>query len=213
MSATTLQYLEDMLHGTLYKRELTLLALNDCDWREGDLSILDGRRYQYKGFKKGVAIEGNFASYEYILEGLFRLQIGFDKGRIETGILMLTSERSEKSRLGTSVELAKAEVEQLYPTISMPVTIALFDLGSPELPDENSVKGGEELGVSVPAVSQDDEYSEEDQQELGTVSRDEIEFSESIPPENESCSLNPERSRIQPNSHSCLENQSGSSGI
>ena len=52
----------------------------------GDLSILDGRRYQYKGFKKGVAIEGNFASYEYILEGLFRLQIGFDKGRIETGI-------------------------------------------------------------------------------------------------------------------------------
>ena len=105
--ATTLQYLEDMLRGTLYKRELTLLALNDCDWREGDLSILDGRGYQYKGFKNGIAIEGNFASYEYILEGLFRLQIGFDKGRIETGILMLTSERSEKSRLGTSIELAK----------------------------------------------------------------------------------------------------------
>ena len=57
---------------------------------------------------------------------------------------MLTSSRSEKSRLGTSIELAKAEVEQLYPTISMPVTIALFDLGSPELPDENSVKGGED---------------------------------------------------------------------
>jgi hypothetical protein len=163
--ATTLQYLEDMLRGTLYKRELTLLALNDCDWREGDLTILDGRGYQYKGFKNGVAIEGNFASYEYILEGLFRLQIGFDKGRIETGILMLTSERSEKSRLGTSIELAKLEVEQLYPTISMPVTIALFDLGSPELPDENSVKGGEADGVSVQAVSQDAEYSEEDQQE------------------------------------------------
>ena len=162
---TTLQYLQEMLHGTLYKRELTLLALNDCDWREGDLSILDGRRYQYKGFKKGVAIEGNFASYEYILEGLFRLQIGFDKGRVETGILMLTSERSEKSRLGTSVELAKAEVEQLYPTISMPVTIALFDLGSPDLPDENSEKGGETDGVSVPAVSKDAQYSEEDQQE------------------------------------------------
>jgi len=163
--ATTLQYLEEMLRGTLYKRELTLLALNDCDWREGDFSILDGRRYQYKGFKKGVAIEGNFASCEYILEGLFRLQIGFDKGRIETGILMLTSERSEKSRLGTSIELAKLEVEQLYPTISMPVTIALFDLGTPDLPDENSVKGGEELGVSISTIPQDAEYSEEDQQE------------------------------------------------
>jgi hypothetical protein len=153
----TLEYVEAMLYGTLYKRELTIQALKECDWREGDLSILDGRGYQYKGFKKGVAIEGNFASYEYILEGLFRLQIGFDKGRIETGILMLTSERSEKSRLGTSIELAKMEVEQLYPTISMPVTIALFDLGSPELPDENSAKGGESDGLSVSAVSQDAE--------------------------------------------------------
>ena len=163
--ATTLQYLEDMLRGTLYKRELTLLALNDCDWREGDLTILDGRGYQYKGFKNGIAIEGNFASYEYILEGLFRLQIGYDKGKVETGILMLTSERSEKSRLGTSIELAKMEVEQLYPTISMPVTIALFDLGTPDLPDENSVKGGEAGGVSISTILQDAEYSEEDQQE------------------------------------------------
>jgi hypothetical protein len=158
----TLEYVEAMLYGTLYKRELTIQALRECDWREDDLSILDGRRYQYKGFKKGVAIEGNFASYEYILEGLFRLQIGFDKGRIETGILMLTSERSEKSRLGTSIELAKLEVEQLYPTISMPVTIALFDLGSPDLPGENSVKGGETDGVSVPAVKTIEEYTEED---------------------------------------------------
>ena len=158
----TLRYVETVLYGTLYKRELTIQALKECDWREGDLSILDGRRYMYKGVKRGVAIEGNFASYAYILEGLFRLQIGFDKGRIETGILMLTSERSEKSRLGTSIELAKAEVEQLYPTISMPVTIALFDLGSPELPDENSAKGGEEDGVSVSTVKRDTEYTAKD---------------------------------------------------
>ena len=158
----TLRYVETVLYGTLYKRELTIQALKECDWREQDLSILDGRRYQYKGFKKGVAIEGNFSAYEYILEGLFRLQIGFDKGRIETGILMLTSERSEKSRLGTSIELAKAEVEQLYPTISMPVTIALFDLGTPDLPDENSEKGGETDGIPVPTVKTIEEYTEED---------------------------------------------------
>jgi hypothetical protein len=104
------------------------------DWREngdGELKILDGRRYMYKGVKRKVAIEGNFSAYEYILEGLFRLQVGFHKGRIETGILMLTSMRSEKSSLGTSRDLAIAEVEQLYPTISMPVSIALFDLGPP----------------------------------------------------------------------------------
>jgi hypothetical protein len=130
----TLEYIDDALYGSIYRGELLRQALDEMDWREngdGELKILDGRRYMYKGVKRGVAIEGNFSVYEYILEGLFRLQVGFDKGRIETGILMLTSMRSEKSSLGTSQDLAIAEVEQLYPTISMPVSIALFDLGPP----------------------------------------------------------------------------------
>jgi hypothetical protein len=130
----TLEYIDDVLYGTIHRRELLRQALDEMDWREngnGELKILDGRRYMYKGVKRGVAIEGNFSVYEYILEGLFRLQVGFDMGRIETGILMLTSIRSEKSSLGTSRDLAIAEVEQLYPTISMPVSIALFDLGPP----------------------------------------------------------------------------------
>jgi len=134
---STLEYVADALHGSLSRGELLRQALSDSGWREnGSLNILEGRRYQYKGFIKGVALEGNFASYEYILEGLFRLQVGFDKKMIETGILMLTSQRSEKSSYGTSRELAEAEVEMLYPTISMPVSIALFDLGDPDLPDE-----------------------------------------------------------------------------
>ena len=130
----TLEYINDALYGSIYRGELLRQALDEMDWREngdGELKILDGRRYMYKGVKRGVAIEGNFSVYEYILEGLFRLQVGFDKGRIETGILMLTSMRSEKSSLGTSRDLAISEVEQLYPTVSMPVSIALFDLGPP----------------------------------------------------------------------------------
>ncbi len=128
----TLEYIDDVLYGTIHRRELLRQSLEEMGWREnGSLNFLDGRRYQYKGFKKGVALEGNFSAYEFILEGLFRLQIGFDKGLVETGILMLTSLRSEKSSLGTSRELAEAEVEMLYPTISMPVSIALFDLGPP----------------------------------------------------------------------------------
>jgi hypothetical protein len=128
----TLEYVADVLQGTIHRRELLRQALGEMDWREsGRMNFLDGRRYQYKGFKRGVAIEGSFAAYEYILEGLFRLQVGFDKGIIETGVLMLTSLRSEKSSLGTSKELAQAEIEMLYPTISMPVSIALFDLGPP----------------------------------------------------------------------------------
>jgi hypothetical protein len=129
---STLEYVDDALFGSLYRGELLRQALRDSGWREnGALNILEGRRYQYKGFRKGIALEGSFAAYEFILEGLFRLQVGFDKGMLETGILMLTSQRSEKSSYGTSAELAVAEVEMLFPTISLPVSIALFDLGEP----------------------------------------------------------------------------------
>jgi len=129
----TLEYIDDALYGSIYRRELLRQALDEMNWREnGSLNIIDGRRYQYKGFKNGVALEGDsFASYEYLWTGLLRLQVGFDKGLIETGVLMLTAARSEKSSYGTSRELAEAEVELLYPTISMPVSIALFDLGTP----------------------------------------------------------------------------------
>jgi hypothetical protein len=130
----TLEYIDDVLFETLHRRELFREALEEMQWRENgnvDLKILEGRRYMYKGVKRKVAIEGNFSVYEFILEGLFRLQVGFDQGKIETGILILTALRSEKSSYGTSRDLAEAEVELLYPTISMPVSIALFDLGTP----------------------------------------------------------------------------------
>ena len=144
----TLEYIYDALYGAFYRGELLRRALEEMGWREnGTLNILEGRRYQYKGFKKGVALEGNFASYEYILEGLFRLQVGFDKGMIDTGILMLTSARSEKSSLGTSRELAESEVQMLYPTISMPVSIALFDIKGFVVSDEEGVI---ENGISIP---------------------------------------------------------------
>jgi hypothetical protein len=61
---------------------------------------------------------------------------------IETGILMLTSQRSEKSSYGTSRELAEAEVEMLYPSISLPVSVALFDLGEPTI-SNGTEEGGD----------------------------------------------------------------------
>jgi hypothetical protein len=145
----TLEYVQDVLYGTLHRGELMRQSLEEMGWREdGTLNILEGRRYTYKGFKKGVAIEGSFAAYEFILEGLLRLQIGFDTKKIDAGILMLNSARSEKSSYGSTAELAKTEVEMLYPRIDLPVAIALFDLGRPIFPDE---EGGEPNGVPVPA--------------------------------------------------------------
>jgi hypothetical protein len=128
----TMEYLNDCLFGTFHKRELLRQALEEMDWRpKEDLNILDGRRYSYKGFRKRVAMDGSFASYEYIQDALLRLQIGFDKQKIDMGIVLVTAQRSEKSPLGNTRTLVKQEIEMLYPTISLPVTIILFDLGRP----------------------------------------------------------------------------------
>jgi len=156
----TLEYIQDVLYGTLHRGELMRQALEEMGWREdGTLNIFEGRRYAFKGFKRGIGIEGSFAAYEFILEGLLRLQIGFDKGKIDAGILMLNSARSEKSSYGTTAELAKTEVEMLYPRIDLPVAIALFDLGKPIFPDE---EGGEMSGLSIPADKEGEQKDLED---------------------------------------------------
>ncbi len=114
-------------------------ALGEMEWRRTDeaLIILEGRRYRFKGIKKGIGIEGNFSAYEYILEGLVRLQIGFDKKKIESGILLLTNLRSEKTPYGSTKKMVEEDVANLYPTLSLPVSVALFDLGSPVVSEEN----------------------------------------------------------------------------
>ena len=134
----TMQYIDDVLAGSLYKRELLRMALDEMDWTEDadNMRIIEGRRYMYKGVKRGVAIDGNISAYEYILEGLVRLQIGYDKQRIDAGILLVNSKRSEKSPFGTTTDLIKAEIETLYPTISLPVAVCLISTGEPILYDE-----------------------------------------------------------------------------
>jgi len=134
---TTMEYIDDVMAGTLYNGELLKMALDETDWiRDADaLRILENRRYQYKGFKRGIAMDGNLSSYEYLLEGLLRLQIGFDQKRIDAGVLMLTSKRSEKSPYGNSADMVKEELELLFPTISLPVCICLIDTGEPFLPE------------------------------------------------------------------------------
>lgn len=141
--ALTMKYLDDVLYGTLRRSELLRQALEEMDWRpKGDLNILDGRRYLYKGLRNRVAIDGNFSSYEFIQDGLLRLQIGRDKGKIDMGILLLTSMRSEKSPYGSTRQLVEQEIDYLHPTISIPVTVVLFDLGKPGLLSERGAGNG-----------------------------------------------------------------------
>jgi len=80
------------------------------------------------------------------------LQVGLDKKKIDMGIVMVTSQRSEKSKLGTTKDLVAKEIELLYPTISLPVTIILFDLGRPgEIYEEKKPKKEEALPENTDA--------------------------------------------------------------
>jgi len=125
----TLEYLDTVLFESPNKGELLKEALKDTGWREeGTLNILENRRYQHKGYKNKVAIEGYIGTFEN-WEGIFRLQVAFDKQKIDTGILLMNSLRSFDSPFGSSAELIGWEIEQLEPTIFMPVSVALFDLG------------------------------------------------------------------------------------
>ena len=126
----TLDYLDTVIYGTSHSAILLKEALKDMGWREnGTLNILDGRRYQYKGLKNRVAIEGFIGAYEIVHDGLFRLQIGFEKGKVDLGILLLNGLRSIDSPFGTTRELVEWEVTELEPTIMIPVAIAVFDVG------------------------------------------------------------------------------------
>jgi len=148
---TTMQYIDDVLTGALYTRELLRMALDEMHWTADidSMRIIDNRRYMYKGVKRGVAIDGNVSAYEYILEGLVRLQIGYDKQRIEAGILIVNSKRSDKSPLGTTADLIKSEIQNLYPTIHLPVAVCLISTGDPILYDE-------EGNAHVASVSKND---------------------------------------------------------
>ena len=133
----TCEYIFDALVGTAYRGEILREALDAQGWREehADLKILPGRRYLYKGVKGEIAMDGSFSSYEYLHTGLLRLQLGYDKGTIESGVLLLPSTRSDKSPYGNTADMLKDEMQMLFPTISLPVSICLFDLGEPCLPE------------------------------------------------------------------------------
>jgi len=139
--AVTMEYLNDAIYGTAHRREILRMVMDETAWRNGDdLNIIPGRRYTYKGLKKRVAIDGTFSSYEFIQTALFRLQLGYDMKKLDMGIVLVTAQRSEKSPLGSTRQLILQELELLHPTISLPVTIALFDLGKPGEIVEEAVK-------------------------------------------------------------------------
>lgn len=123
------EYLDSVLTGAEQYGPLLKQGLSEAGYREdGTLGILPGRKYQYRGFKSRIGIEGNLTAYEYILEGLFRLQIGYSLSRINAGVLLLNTIRGDKTPYGSTEELLTNEMELLESVITLPVSVVLFDL-------------------------------------------------------------------------------------
>ncbi len=162
---TTLEYMDDALFGTLHRGELLRQTLEEMHWRKEPLNILDGRRDFYKGLSNGIAIDGSLNVYEFILEGLLRLQIGFARQRVDAGVLLLNGRRSDKTPFGSTRELVQKEMEQLSPVINLPVSIVLFDLGQPGiLVDENETETpSEQLDETDPEIITDIRANSPDQ--------------------------------------------------
>ena len=162
----TLAGIEEDLVGSLFPGTTLKATLDDCGWRDSSdkLKIIDGRRYQHKGYWKRIAIEANLSNYEFLWEGLFRLQVGFDKGEVDVGLLILNGNRSEKSPLGESVDLVRQEVEELFPTISLPVVVALFDVGEPDRVEVN-----ENVGAVMSQIVENDNNFNQEQLEQGVA--------------------------------------------
>ena len=103
---------------------LTLLDMRDLLLYFQKIMAERGLTYKV-GFTGRLRYIGTFEN----LEGIFRLQVAFDKQKIDTGILLINSLRSFDSPFGSSRDLVEWEIEQLQPTIFMPISVALFDLG------------------------------------------------------------------------------------
>jgi len=74
--------------------------------------------------------------------------------KIDMGIVLVTAQRSEKSPLGSTKHLVEQEIELLHPTISLPVTIALFDLGKRgSYVDEAKAEAGKKRGEETNPIS------------------------------------------------------------
>jgi hypothetical protein len=128
----TLSYVDLVLYGNFFRGSNLRTALEEMGWRDNEeLTIIPGRRYQFKGLINSIAIEASLYSYEGLWNALFRLQVGFDKGLIEGGLVIVNGERSAKSPIGSSWELAQREVDLLHPTVNLPVALAVFDFGVP----------------------------------------------------------------------------------
>ena len=165
----TMEYLNDAISGIVHRREILRMVMDEMDWRSGEeLNIIPGRRYCYKGIKRRVAIDGTFTSYEFIQTALFRLQLGYDMKKLDAGIVLVNAHRSGKSPLGTTKELILKELELLSPTISLPVTIALFDFGKPgEYVEASLIKPVDDTPIETSVDNIADELTDsiEDQEE------------------------------------------------
>ena len=127
--AMTTQHVFNALNAPIDQGKPLRIALDEMGWHQGDTwNIIAGHHFQFEGFKNAVALKVSLISYEFILEDLAHLQLAFDKGMIDAGLLLLTTwQMPICDRQDWKTVLTK-DMDALSPTISLPVSVCLYEL-------------------------------------------------------------------------------------
>ncbi|WP_319408767.1 hypothetical protein [uncultured Desulfosarcina sp.] len=126
----TMEHVFNAIKGVYLRNTLLRTVLDEMGWHQGDVwNIIAGRRCRYLGYKNGVAIEASFTDYSYIAEGLTCLQLGYDKGQIDVGILLLTTRGIPAGKEKDTSVILNKDMGAMEPTIRLPVCICLYDFG------------------------------------------------------------------------------------
>ena len=129
--AMTAQHVLNTISGAFLREQLLRIALDEMGWTQGDTwNIVAGKKCRYLGCKRGVGLEANLGIYDYIVEGAMRLQVGYDKGQIDAGILLLTNQGMPKCMEEDIYPQLEKDMNALAPTISLPLCICLYDFSN-----------------------------------------------------------------------------------
>ena len=137
--AMTVEHVFNVLKGNLFPDNLLRIALDEMGWHKGSTwNIVAGHHYQFEGFKNGVGLEECLGACGCIVEGLVNLQVAYDKGQIDGGLLLLSVSGIPECNGDDAETILIRDVNSLGPTISLPVSVCLYDFTECESEHEPS---------------------------------------------------------------------------
>ena len=127
--AMTVEHVFNALNGRQPSDPLVRVALGEMGWHKENTNLGAEHNCRFEGLKNGVGLEVCLDAYGSLVQGLVNLQMAFDQGQIDVGILLLSARGiPERDSENLKIVLTR-DMDALASIISLPVTVSLYDLG------------------------------------------------------------------------------------